>query len=253
MGKFGKSLGILLVIVLLSMLGACSSSIKVNGITISSGGKTQIAVGENLTLTANVDLEDQADLPDVKVDWSIEELQTTATMVEGVAKLEIGESTLTATVIPEGTGSVKVVAETEGKSAEVNITIVDNSNDIESFSATLEGSQEVPAVTTDASGEVSVELNTEDKTITVDGNVKDLGSEVTAAHIHKAPAGENGPVEFPLDVDTSGDNTKRSAKLSGSFSVSDSQIADLKAEGWYINVHTQDNGPGEVRGQIKPK
>ena len=130
-----------------------------------------------------------------------------------------------------------------------------SSSNVEKFLATLEGGQEVPAVTTDASGEVSVELDTENKTITVDGEVKDLGSEITNAHIHKGAIGTApaNNVVFTLTVDTSDDNTKRSAKLSGSFSVDDDQITDLKAEDWYVNVHTQDNAPGEVRGQVKPK
>ena len=120
----------------------------------------------------------------------------------------------------------------------------------EVFLATLTGSQEVPPVSTNATGKVEVTLDEGNKTIELTGEVKDLSSEITAAHIHQAPAGNNGGVIFPLTIDTSNDATKKSAELSGSFVVNDSQIAELKANGLYVNVHSLNNPGGEVRGQL---
>ncbi len=260
MGSFGKNLGILLAVLLLFVLAACASSIKVNSIAIDTTNvDTQMAVGEEQTLTVTIVLDDPNDsLADVDVEWSAVELQTSAlgvTAVEDIIELTPSSDTKSVVVKAVGEGEVEITAEAKGtKSSPLKISITDDSI-VEKFLATLEGSQEVPPVETTASGEVSVELNTKDKTITVDGNVQGLGSEITAAHIHKGAAGTAPPdnVVFPLDIDTSNDNTKRSAKLSGSFDVSDSQIADLKADNWYINVHSQDNAPGEVRGQIQIK
>jgi hypothetical protein len=72
---------------------------------------------------------------------------------------------------------------------------------------------------------------------------------VTAAHIHRAPVGENGPVVFPLF--TGGpppfdpDNP-----VSGSVAVSDADLFDLISGRYYVNVHTSHLPAGEIRGQV---
>ena len=59
----------------------------------------------------------------------------------------------------------------------------------------LSGSQEVPAVNTQASG-VSTIAVIGDKTVI--GSVKTTGITGTAAHIHMVASGQNGPVIIPL-------------------------------------------------------
>src|ERR1700730_11804629 len=59
----------------------------------------------------------------------------------------------------------------------------------------LSGSQEVPAVNTQASG-VSTITVVGDKVMT--GSVKTTGITATAAHIHMAASGQNAPVIIPL-------------------------------------------------------
>jgi hypothetical protein len=64
------------------------------------------------------------------------------------------------------------------------------------FTAQLYGDQEVPPRTTDATGEASFQLRDEtqlDFTLNLP-NIKNF----VAAHIHCAPAGENGPVGATL-------------------------------------------------------
>src|SRR5688572_10517532 len=60
---------------------------------------------------------------------------------------------------------------------------------------TLSGSQEVPPVTTSATGIATVTVN-DDMTVSV--SVTTTGMAATAAHIHMAPAGQNGPVIVPF-------------------------------------------------------
>ncbi|MGQ0676601.1 MAG: CHRD domain-containing protein [Rhodospirillales bacterium] len=36
----------------------------------------------------------------------------------------------------------------------------------------------------------------------------------------------------------------------GSATLTDAQLKDLMAGMWYVNVHTQKNAPGEIRGQV---
>jgi len=66
----------------------------------------------------------------------------------------------------------------------------------------LSGDQEVPAVKTAASGSGTITINAD---MTVSGSVTTAGLAGTAAHIHMAGAGKNGPVAVPLTK--SADNT----------------------------------------------
>lgn len=87
---------------------------------------------------------------------------------------------------------------------------------------------------------------------------------VTALHIHRAPAGLNGPVVFGLigpNSDTTGDLTI-TPFLGGAtiFSAWDTaegnnttlaaELSNLSSDGLYFNVHSNVFGGGEIRGQI---
>ena len=63
---------------------------------------------------------------------------------------------------------------------------------------TLTGDQEVPSVKTAGTGTGTITVGN-DKSVT--GSVTTRGIKGTAAHIHEAPAGKNGPVIIPLDKD----------------------------------------------------
>ncbi len=66
---------------------------------------------------------------------------------------------------------------------------------------------------------------------------------ITAAHIHLAPAGSNGPVVIVLSA-------VPFSNVGGSAILTDEQVTDLKAGNFYINVHSQDNPGGVLRGQL---
>ena len=67
----------------------------------------------------------------------------------------------------------------------------------------------------------------------------------TAAHIHKAPAGSNGPPVVNLTAPASGSS-------SGCVAAEAALAADIAAnpQGYYVNVHTPEFPPGAVRGQL---
>jgi hypothetical protein len=115
------------------------------------------------------------------------------------------------------------------------------------FSAILSGDQEVPPVTTDASGVARFTLAGDKLTFEV--AVRSIDN-ITASHIHLAPRGENGGVVFPLYTGT-GDFDPDNP-ISGELTVTPENIDDLLAGNYYVNVHTSDNPPGEIRGQIYP-
>jgi hypothetical protein len=108
---------------------------------------------------------------------------------------------------------------------------------------TLSGDQEVPPVKSAGAGTGSIIIGTDR---TVSGSVTSTGIAGTAAHIHEAAPGKNGPVILPLTKDGDTYAVPTGAKLT------DAQFASFQAGNLYVNVHTAANPGGEVRGQLKP-
>jgi len=122
--------------------------------------------------------------------------------------------------------------------------VIDNAGNPASsntFSALLSGDQEVPATTTNASAFGVIELDAVAKTIS--GVLVANGIVGTAAHIHNGLPGVAGPVVFPL----SGGPTVWTLAAT---SITDAQIADLKAGAYYLNVHSAAAPAGEIRGRL---
>ena len=108
----------------------------------------------------------------------------------------------------------------------------------------LRGSQEVPAVTTPASGTGTIAVGADHG---VSGSVTTSGLVGTMAHIHEAPAGKNGPVIIPLTKNgNDGWTVPPGAKLT------DAQYQGFKAGNLYVNVHSDQHKGGEIRAQLKP-
>ena len=109
---------------------------------------------------------------------------------------------------------------------------------------TLSGAQEVPPVTTAASGRGTITVGA-DKSVS--GSVTTTGVVAMAAHIHDGAPGKNGPVIIPLTK--SSDNTW---SVPAGAKLTDAQYESYKAGNLYVNVHSAANKGGEVRGQLKP-
>ena len=109
---------------------------------------------------------------------------------------------------------------------------------------TLSGTQEVPPVTTSATGSGTIMINA-DKS--VGGSVTTSGIAGVAAHIHEAAAGMNGPVIVPMTK--SAENTW--TVIAGA-KLTDSQYESYKTGKLYVNVHSAAYKGGEIRGQLKP-
>lgn len=107
---------------------------------------------------------------------------------------------------------------------------------------TLSGANEVPPVKTDAKGGGTITIADDGS---VSGSVTTSGVKGTMAHIHEAPAGANGPVIIPLTKDGDTYRVPQGAKLTAA------QMAAFKAGNLYVNVHSDANKGGEVRGQLK--
>jgi hypothetical protein len=130
------------------------------------------------------------------------------------------------------------------------------------FTANLTGDSEVPPVTTNATGTAEFELNDDGDEMSYDLEVEDIEG-VLFAHIHQGSDSENGPIVVTLFNATDGPTDEIDGTLeSGDFAAEDFEgplqgqnMTDLvdAIEGGqaYVNVHTEANPPGEVRGTIE--
>jgi hypothetical protein len=140
------------------------------------------------------------------------------------------------------------------------------------FIAQLDGDQEVPPHETEATGEASFQLRDETR-LDFTLNMRDVKNFV-AAHIHCAPAGENGAVGATLlgplppglgSVDifvVQGAITAPDAENGCEWADVAAVVEAMRSGNAYVNVHTDDgvdppdSGPGdfpggEIRGQIE--
>jgi hypothetical protein len=118
----------------------------------------------------------------------------------------------------------------------------------------LSGSGEVPPVQTEATGVAEFTPGMDSVAYSV--NATNIEG-VTAGHIHFGKQGENGPIVVTLfnydspmnDVSESG--TFTAEQLEGP--LAGKQLSDLAIAGangtLYVNIHTQQNPNGEIRGQ----
>jgi hypothetical protein len=142
------------------------------------------------------------------------------------------------------------------------------SNPATNFTATLSGANEVPPVSTTATGTATLTVSGQQITYTV--NVTNLQNALVA-HIHIAPTGQNGPVRLNL----CGTGAPQPDCISGTGVLAtgtngttvgtppitfDSLLSAMRTGGAYVNVHTSAPGctagtpgcnpGGEIRGQV---
>jgi len=115
------------------------------------------------------------------------------------------------------------------------------------FTAALNGANEVPANATTGKGDATVTLDKATKTLSWNVTYSGLTGNATAAHFHPAAPGANASPVVPIATGSVPNPAVGTAVLT------DAQIADLTAGKWYINIHTQANPGGEIRGQVVAK
>ncbi len=111
------------------------------------------------------------------------------------------------------------------------------------FMAMLSGAEEVPAVTTTATGMLEGTFNKVTKVLTYTATYS--GMTPTAWHIHKGAKGANGGVIYAL-VSTAFASPLKSATVA----LTAEQETDLMAGNYYINFHSAKSPSGEIRGQL---
>lgn len=95
------------------------------------------------------------------------------------------------------------------------------------------------------SGAVRAELRGGELAVTV--RFRGLSSAVTGAHVRNASAARRGPVAFPLDVGGAGDTA---GEIVDTVTLTGEQIAELRGERYYVQIRTENNPAGELRGWL---
>jgi CHRD domain len=108
----------------------------------------------------------------------------------------------------------------------------------------LTGAEETPPVTTSATGTGTIKIT---KSKSVSGVIKTSGIDGTAAHIHVGAPGQSGP---PIITLTKGPDGKWTVPPGSK--LTDDQYASFKSGNLYVNVHSEQHKPGEIRAQLKP-
>jgi hypothetical protein len=112
----------------------------------------------------------------------------------------------------------------------------------QSVNLALSGASEVPAVSTSASGSGQFSVAADH---TLSGKFTVSGITATAAHVHEAAAGANGPVIVKLAKNADG-----SFMVPPGTKLNDAQYASFVAGNLYVNVHSDAHPGGEIRAQL---
>ena len=145
----------------------------------------------------------------------------------------------------------------------VTVALAHNGNGGKGHKAHLDGYQEVPAISTSGNGKLKVKINGDSAQYKL--RYSDLSSPVKFAHIHFGREGVNGGVIAFLCGGGGKPACPASGEVTGTIVPADvvgpaaqgiaagefdEFVAALKAKATYANVHTDNFGDGEIRGQI---
>ena len=114
--------------------------------------------------------------------------------------------------------------------------------------ATMTAAKEVPPKSSNGEGYAFITYNEGTRALTWKVYFSGLTGPATAAHFHgPADPTANAGVAIPLG------GGAPSSPITGSATLTDAQAAQLTSGMWYVNVHTQGNPGGEIRGQVLPE
>jgi hypothetical protein len=116
---------------------------------------------------------------------------------------------------------------------------------IVTFEVEMVGANEVPAASSPGTGFARFTFNDQTRELTYAVWLRGLSSnQVTASHIHRAPAGVAGPAVYTLA-------SAPFDSLSGSIMLTEADVADLRAGNFYVNIHSTSIPSGFARGQLR--
>jgi CHRD domain len=116
------------------------------------------------------------------------------------------------------------------------------SAEVVNLKATMDAKSEVPPNSSAGTGTLTATYDTGSKKLSWKGSYSGLSGPATAAHFHSGEADKNGSVVVPI--------TPAASPFEGSATLNDAQANELLVGKWYVNVHTEANKGGEIRGQV---
>ena len=128
----------------------------------------------------------------------------------------------------------------------LSITLVSmNVQAQEVYRARLSPMPTTPQTVTDITGEGEVILTLNGNALSVEGNFSGMSSATTMGHIHNGPPAQPGPVVHRLEV-----TAASSGNISAELELTDEQVTALRNNELYVQIHSENNAPGELRGWI---
>jgi hypothetical protein len=119
-----------------------------------------------------------------------------------------------------------------------------------SINVPLTGAEQVPPVQTPGKGNAELIYDPDTRVVTWTIEFSDLSGPATMAHFHgPATAGKNAPPTIWLTKKGS----MADSPVKGEATLTPDQAQQFTTGQWYINIHTEKNPDGEIRGQIPPK
>lgn len=114
----------------------------------------------------------------------------------------------------------------------------------------MNGAQEVPPVVTAARGIGFVGIDPDASSNNAFGQMTLIGFVPSMAHLHRGPAGTNGPVIHDFAKDSAA-KLPETFTSNGFFTLNEADSKLLLTEGLYLNAHSTAFPNGQVRGQLK--
>jgi hypothetical protein len=119
--------------------------------------------------------------------------------------------------------------------------------EMQSYKADLKAASEVPPNDSKGTGTLDATYDTTSKKLTWTITDSALTGPATAAHFHgPAEVGKNAPPAVTI-------SSPATSPIKGEAILTDAQASDLQGGRWYVNVHTEANKGGELRGQVMKK
>ena len=94
-------------------------------------------------------------------------------------------------------------------------------------------------------GQGSVEATLNGDELVLTAKFEGLSSPATAAHIHRAPVARRGPVAFTVEVPA-----VATGELRDTITLTNAQLEQLREGLYYLQIHTEGNPGGELRGWL---
>ncbi|MEX2593823.1 MAG: CHRD domain-containing protein [Anditalea sp.] len=116
-------------------------------------------------------------------------------------------------------------------------------NLVEFSNIEINGAEEVPPNNSTATGIFNGTYDKTTKILTY--TLTYSGVMATNMHFHEGAVGVSGPVVIPI-----GEAPFSSPINDVTPVLTEEQEADLLAGNWYVNIHSEDFPPGEIRGQV---